>query len=103
MKSSTGDVTVFAAGADFWNSAPQALINIDENENDTDLLVSEEPWTGTDPVGGIAAATTCNDWTTASNLERGVTGNTHDMTASNWVNDNGWFCDDLRRLYCIEE
>lgn len=103
MKSGPGDVTVFAAGADFWNSAPQTPINIDENENVTNLLVSEEPWTGTDPVGGIAAATTCNDWTNASFGIMGVTGNTHNMTASNWVNDNGWFCDDLRRLYCIEE
>ena len=94
MKSGAGDVTVFAAGADFWIGAPQTPINIDENV--TNLLVSEEPWIGTDPVGGIAAATTCNDWTD-------VTGNTHDMTASNWVNDNRWFCDDLRRLYCIEE
>jgi len=103
MKSGGGDVTVFAAGADFWNSAPQTAINIDENEMVTNLLVSEEPWTGTDPIGGIAAATTCSDWTTASNLVTGVTGNTHDTSASNWVNDNGWTCDDLRRLYCIEE
>lgn len=103
MKSGTGDVVVFPAGADFWNSAPQTFINIDENENLTNLAISEEPWTGTDPIGGIAAATTCGEWLNGTAGAMGVTGNTHDMTASNWVNDNGWFCDDLRRLYCIEE
>lgn len=102
MKSAGSETAVATSGATFWNNMLSNPINVDENE--TVLLTMQGPWTGTNPGGGTSGiGLTCTDWSVGNNSVLGSTGDTSTTNSALWVNANGFTCDEMRPLYCIEE
>ena len=102
MKTAAGNVTVATSGDRFWNNDLANPINVDENE--ATLGAMQGPWTGTNPSGGTSGiGLTCTDWSIGNNSVLGSTGDTSTTASALWVNANGFTCEEMRPLYCIEE
>ena len=102
MMAAAGRIDVASSGDRFWNINLESPINVDQNG--ATLAAMQGPWTGTNPSGGSSGiALTCTDWTVGNNTVAGSTGDTSTIFSSQWVNANGFTCDEMRPLYCIEE
>lgn len=102
MLGAGGEVVVAVSGDALWNNTLTNPIDIDETG--ATLGAMQGPWTGTNPGGGNSGiGLTCTDWTIGNNTVLGAIGDTSTTNSALWVNANGFVCDDLRPLYCVEE
>lgn len=101
MAGAGGEVVVATSSNNFWNATLLNPINIDENGDTLPLM--GEPWTGSNPGGGNSGiALTCQDWTD-NGAVLGSTGDTSTTNSAVWINANGFVCNSVRQLYCIED
>ena len=91
------DASLVALNREFLMAAgPDTPINL--NEYGVAASGSRVVWTGTD-VGGSVTATTCDDWTSRTDL--GTFGDRM-STDSNWTDAGTAGCDSIAHLYCFE-
>lgn len=77
-------------------------LDIRINRNELNAAVGNtNVWTGANG-SGVATANTCTDWTTSSSTIRGTIGRT-DRVDNGWSNYNVHYCNQTRRLYCVQQ
>jgi hypothetical protein len=80
-------------------------IDTDELGATVEAVGDYRVWTGTNGFGMYNSTVlylACQDWTSASFAETGVTGNTQ-QSASTWKFNGSTNCNATQRLYCFEE
>ncbi len=89
---------VIAAG---WSELTDGMIDTEINMTEKGLLVLsfKNVWTGLMPDGSLG--TNCNNWTSSSDMVKGVVGRTEEKD-SKWTNDDVEDCDGEYRLYCFQ-
>lgn len=98
------DGTVVADNwADLTDGSLAHPIDQDEEGLDIDpLFDNTQVWTATEADGSAGAAGNCESWTSADDTEEGGIGDAT-STGATWSAADTTTCDDLARLYCIEQ
>ena len=103
MSSTTQTATKFAdTGSDLWTSglmaSPPGSI-LDSTGHASQSLA----WTGSDGMGN-STGNTCSNWTSATALATGDTGDATTLTGQAWINGGApSTCSQMRSIYCISE
>jgi len=103
MSSTTQTATKFAdTGLDLWASglmASPAGSILDSTGHASQSLA----WTGSDGMGN-STGNTCSDWTSATALASGDTGDATTLTGQAWISGGApSTCSQMRSVYCISE
>lgn len=78
---------------------------IDQDESEADLepaFDNMSVWTATEADGSAIAGSNCANWTSAEDTEDGATGDAG-ATGAAWSASGTATCDELARLYCVEQ
>ena len=103
VSSTTQTATKFAdTGLDLWTSglmASPAGSILDSTGHASQSLV----WTGSDGMGN-STGNTCSNWTSATALANGDTGDATTLAGQAWINGGApSTCSQMRSVYCISE